>query len=83
MVEYKKGVENLPLRQINTSMPIMVYVIDLKNEDEIVQQVQLDYANFDDRKHLGRLTFWAVTHGHSIETMSMKDAMGENENGEI
>jgi len=81
MPEYKKGVENLPLRQINTSMPIMVYVIDLKNEDEIVQQVQLDYANFDDRKHLGRLTFWAVTHEHSIETMSLKDAMGENENG--
>lgn len=77
MSEYKKGVENLPLRQVNTSMPIMVYVINLKNDDEIVQEVQLDYASFEDRKHLGRITFWAVSNGHSIETMSLKDAMGE------
>lgn len=77
MSEYKKGVENLPLRQVNTSMPIMVYVINLKNDDEIVQELQLDYASFEDRKHLGRITFWAVSNGHSVETMSLKDAMGE------
>lgn len=78
MPPYRKNVENIPLREFNKApMPIMVFVIDLKNDDNIVQQVQLDYSNFEDRKHLGRLTHWAVSNGHSIETMALKDAEGQ------
>ena len=72
--KYKKGLENIPLRNINTKCPILVMVIDLLDNDRIVAEYRLDYANYEDRKHMGRLTFWAVTNHHSIETMAIADA---------
>ena len=72
-MKYKKGIENLPLREINKKCPILVIIVDLKT-DEVVEEFRLDYASYEDRKHMGRLTFWAVSHHHSIETMSMVDA---------
>lgn len=78
MAEYRKGAENVPLQEFNKSTPIMVFVIDLKNEDNVVEQKQLDYGNIEDRKYLGRLTYWAISNGHSIETMAVKDAEGQN-----
>ncbi len=77
MSKYKNGVENLPLRQINTHCPIIVIVTDLTT-DEIVQTIELDYAKVDDRKHLGRLSFWCISNSHSVETMSKADAEKEN-----
>lgn len=75
--KYKSGIENLPLRQINTHCPIIVIVTDLET-DEIVQTLELDYAKIDDRKWLGRLSFWAIMNSHSVETMSKADAEKEN-----
>lgn len=71
---FRKGIENLPLQKINTSCPIIVFVIDLRNDDEIVQEFRLDYANFEDRKHLGRITYYAVSNHLSVETMAVIDA---------
>ena len=76
MPEYRKGIENVPLLSPNTDCPIMVFVIDLKNNDEVVEQKELNLANHEHRKYLGKLTFWAVNNNHSIETMSVKDANG-------
>ena len=76
MPEYRKGIENVPLLSPNTDCPIMVFVIDLKNNDEVVEQKELNLANHEHRKYLGKLTFWAVNNSHSIETMSVKDANG-------
>lgn len=76
MPEYRKGIENVPLLAPNTDCPIMVFVIDLKNNDEVVEQKELNLANHEHRKYLGKLTFWAVNNNHSIETMSVKDANG-------
>lgn len=76
MSEYRKGIENIPLRAPNNHCPIMVFVIDLHNDDAVVEQKELDLANPEDRKYLGKITFWAVNNGHSIETMSVKDANG-------
>lgn len=76
MPEYRKGIENVPLFSPNTDCPIMVFVIDLKNNDEVVEQKELNLANHEHRKYLGKLTFWAVNNSHSIETMSVKDANG-------
>lgn len=75
--KYTKGAENLRLAEINTHCPVIVMIIDLQNEDEVVYQTELDYANYGDRKRLGRLTFWAVMNGHSVETMSRNDALAE------
>lgn len=72
--KFRPGVENIPLRQINTKCPIIVFVIDLRNNDEILAEYRLDYANFEDRKHLGRITYHAVSNHLSVETMSIEDA---------
>lgn len=72
--KYVKGAENKRLDEINTHCPISVFIIDLQHQDEIVYQTELDFANFSDRKRLGRLTAWAVMNGHSVETMNRNDA---------
>jgi len=72
--KYEPGAENRRLDEINTHCPIYVFIIDLAHDDEIVYQTELDYANYADRKRLGRLTFWAVMNGHSVETMNKNDA---------
>lgn len=70
--KYKSGIENLPLRQINTYCPIIVIITDLTT-NEVVSTIELDYAKFDDRKHMGRLTFWCVSNKHSMETLAKAD----------
>lgn len=72
MSKYRNGVENLPLRQINTHCPIIVIVTDLAT-NEVVQTLEMDYAKFEDRKWLGKLTFWSVSNKHSVETLARAD----------
>lgn len=72
MSEYKDGAENVPLRQINRNMPILVLVYNTKTDD-LVKEFKMNYADIDDRKHLGRITFWAVTNHCSVETMAISD----------
>lgn len=72
MSEYRKGVENIPIVEINTSCPITVLVISVET-GIVVEKKQLDYGKYEDRKFLGRISFWAYTNGHSIETMANKD----------
>ncbi len=72
--KYKRGDENKRLDEINTHCPIIVFLIDLQHDDEIVYQLELDYANYADRKRLGRLCFWAVMNGHSTEVMHKNDS---------
>lgn len=70
--KYKNGVENLPLRQINTCCPIIVILTDLTT-NEVVQTLEMDYAKFEDRKWLGRLSFWSISNKHSVETLAKSD----------
>lgn len=77
MSKYKPNAENLPLRKINTSMPAVVIVYDLENNDEVVKEVRIDFASFEDRKYMGRLTYWALTNHCTIETIALVDAEAE------
>lgn len=78
MVElYKKGVENVPLRQVNNSCPALVIVYDLRNNNNPIVQNRVDFSNPEDRKWIGRITFWALSNHHSVETMAMVDAEAE------
>lgn len=76
---YRKGLENIPLQKINISMPAMVIVYDLNNDDNIVVEKQIDFANFEDRKYLGRISFWAMQNHHSVETIALVDALAETQ----
>ena len=75
--KYRKGDENKRLAEVNTRCPVYVFIIDLAHDDDIVHQEEIDFANFADRKRLGRLTAWAVMNGHSFETMAKADAEPE------
>ena len=77
MVEYRKGVENVPLRQVNNSCPALVIVYDLRNGDNPVVQNRVDFSNPEDRKWIGRITFWAMSNHCSVETMAIVDAEAE------
>ena len=81
MNKYRRGAENVPLREINKNMPVLVIVYDLRNNDNVVEEKRIDYGDAEDRKWLGRITFWAVTNHCSVETIAIVDAEAEIKNG--
>jgi hypothetical protein len=78
MTEYRRGAENIPLKSINKDLPILVMVYDLAT-DKLVDEVRMNYGDAEDRKHLGRITFYALTHHCSVETIAIIDAEAEYE----
>lgn len=79
MVEYKDGVENAPIQH---NLPILAIVYDLRNKDAVVVEKRFNYSNFEDRKLLGKLSYWAYSNHCSIETIAVIDAEAETmENG--
>jgi hypothetical protein len=81
MSKYRRGAENVPLREINKNMPVLVIVYDLRNNDAVVEEKRINYGDAEDRKWLGRITFWAVTNHCSVETIAVVDAEAEIKNG--
>jgi hypothetical protein len=77
MVEYRKGAENVPLREINKNMPALVIVYDLRHDDKPLEEKRINYGDVEDRKWLGRITFWALTNHCSVETIAIVDAEAE------
>jgi len=77
MAEYRKGIENIPLRHPNTSKAAMVIVYDLRNNDNPIVEKKIDFADPEDRKWIGRITFWAMENHCSVETIAMVDAEAE------
>lgn len=77
MAKYFPDAEDRPLRTPNTDLPIIVYLRDLSKvdeEDDVVKEWRLNYANYYDRKKIGRITHWALTNNHYVETIALKDA---------
>lgn len=72
--KYTPGAENKRIEEYVEHCPIKVFLIDIQNNDEIVKEYEIDYSNHADRKRLGRITFWAVMNGHSVETMHKNTA---------
>ena len=69
---YRKGAENVPLKDINKHMPILVLVYNLAT-DELVEEKRIDYGKADDRRYLGRISYWAFTNHCSVETYALAD----------
>lgn len=82
MVTYRKGAENIPLREINKDKQALVIIYDLRNGDNVVEEKWINYGDAEDRKWLGRITFWALTNHCSVETMAREDAEAEYANEE-
>jgi len=77
MVEYRNGAENIPLREINKNLQALIIVYDLKHDDKPIVEKRINYGDADDRKWLGRITFWALTNHCSVETIAIIDAEAE------
>lgn len=74
MVEYKPGVENIIVRD---KLMIMAIVYSLKENDKVVEEKVFNYSDYNDRKALGALSYWAYKNHCSIETIAMIDAEAE------
>lgn len=83
MSGYRPGQENVPLREINKSLPALVIVYDLRNQDAPLVEKRINYGDAEDRKWLGRISYWALTNHCSVETIAIVDAEAEaaKENG--
>lgn len=74
MVEYKEGAEKAPVQH---SLPILAIVYSLRENDKVVVEKHFNYSNFEDRKALGALSYWAYSNHCSIETIAICDAEAE------
>ena len=74
---YRKGAENVPLKNINKQMPILVIIYDLRNGDRVVEEKRINYGDAEERKWLGRISFWAYENLCSVETIAIVDAEAE------
>lgn len=60
------GPESVPLRDYVKSFPLIVAVID--QDDNVIREETIDYGNFEHRKWLGRITYWACSNNFIVET---------------
>lgn len=76
MVEYKEGAESTPVKH---ELPILVIIYSLRENDKVVVEKRLNYSDYEDRKKLGQLSYWAYTNHCSIETIALVDAEVEGD----
>lgn len=74
MVEYREGLENTPVKH---KLPVLVIVYSLKEDDKIVMEKRINYSDFEDRKWLGKISYWAYSNHCSVETIAIIDAEAE------
>ena len=67
----KNGPEFAPLRNYIKDFKIIVTIYN--DKDDIIREEKMNYGNSDDRIWLGKLSFWAWTNGHTVETRSDGD----------
>ena len=72
-IKYEEGAENAPIQR---SLPILVLVYSLREDEKVVIEKTINYSSYDDRKWLGRISYWAYSNHCSVETMAMTDAEG-------
>lgn len=61
------GPESAPLKSYIKNYPITVNIYN--ENDELVKTEALDYGNYDHKKFLGKLSFWAWELGYTVETL--------------
>lgn len=66
MSNERNGPEFAPLREFVKSFPIVVTIFN--SNDDAIRTERMDYGKPDDRVWLGKLSYWAWTNGHTVET---------------
>lgn len=68
----RRGPWDAPLPTFVKTKLIAVLIHDL-NKEEIENEFHLDYGSYEHRKFLGRLTYYAITTGRSVETLDLEE----------
>jgi len=68
--ENLKGPWDAPLKQFNNHFLVRVLVYD--KEDKELFNAVIDYGNYEDRKFIGRISFWAYSNDYIVETFAEK-----------
>lgn len=63
-----RGPWDVPLKEYNNHFLVRLIVYD-SDDNELTNKV-LDYGLLDDRKFIGRISFWAYTNGYVVETFA-------------
>ena len=64
------GPESVPLREYIKHFPLTVTIYDGK--DNVIRSEDIDYGNYEHRKWIGRVTYWACSQGYVVETCAKK-----------
>lgn len=68
----KSGPWDVPLKDYVKVFELMVIITNIAT-DIVEKEIKINYGNFEDRKWLGRITYWAATNKRIVETMSLED----------
>lgn len=66
------GPEDVPLRGYIKDFQIIILIKDIKS-DRVIREERINYSDADERKWLGKVSFWACNNGYAVITMSVKD----------
>lgn len=64
--KFNSGPESIPLMTPVTDFPLTVTVYDAN--DVVVKEETVQYSNYEHRKWIGRITYWACSNGYTVET---------------
>lgn len=68
----RRGPWDAPLRTFVKEHTVIAVIHDIDKES-IDYEIKLDLGNPDDKKFLGKITFWATSNGRSVETFAPQD----------
>ena len=66
------GPEDFPLKNYVKTFPLAISIYEIKT-DKLIRTEFIDYSNYEHRKWLGKITFFACSNGYSVETQSLND----------
>lgn len=70
MNKNKNGPEWGPIRNYVKTFKIIVTIFD--DDDNVIRTERMDYGIAEDRAWLGRLSYWAWSNGHTVESREDK-----------
>jgi hypothetical protein len=72
-IDYSRyGPWDIRLKEFVKEQPVVMLVHNIDRET-IEHEFKIDLGNPEDKKFLGRVSFWCVKNGRSVETMSIED----------
>lgn len=72
-IDYDRyGPWDIKLSSYVEKQPVVMLIHNLDKEI-IEKEYVIDLGNKDDKRFLGRVTFWATCNGRSVETLSVED----------